>query len=281
MWKQVAFVVAVALLVGGAAQGARKAAPSNTSPPTISGTAREGETLSASSGSWSGSTPMTFSYRWQRCNSGGGSCENIRGANEQTYKLAHQDVGTHVARLGDRLQLERLGERGLARRRRRRARARSRRTRLRRRSPARPRTARRSPPPTAAGRTARPRSPTSGAAADTSGADCRDVGGNRPTYGLDQRRRRLDDPRRRQGEERLRREHRHLGADGRRRPARAAACQHGAAGDLGPRARRADAERRASALGRTVRPASRTAGCAATASATTAAPRSARRRRSG
>jgi hypothetical protein len=93
MWKQVAFVAAVALLAGGAAQGARKSAPVNTSPPTISGTAREAETLSASSGSWSGTTPMSFKYRWQRCNQGGGKCGNIGGATSSTYKLVHQDVG--------------------------------------------------------------------------------------------------------------------------------------------------------------------------------------------
>jgi hypothetical protein len=98
MWKQVAFVVAIALLAGGAAQGARKAAPANTSLPTISGTVREAETLSATSGSWSGSTPMSFSYRWQRCNSGGGKCDNIAGATSQTYKLSHGDVG-HTLRV--------------------------------------------------------------------------------------------------------------------------------------------------------------------------------------
>src|SRR6266487_2807360 len=98
MRKQVALALVVSLLVGGAAQGARKANPVNTSLPTISGTAREGETLSASSGSWSGSTPMTFKYRWQRCNAGGGSCGNISGAKSQTYKLEHQDVG-HTLRV--------------------------------------------------------------------------------------------------------------------------------------------------------------------------------------
>jgi hypothetical protein len=92
MWRLAAVVAAVALLVGGAAQGARKTAPSNTSPPTISGTAKEGETLTASSGSWSGTNPITFTYRWQRCNSGGGSCSNI-SATSQTYKLVHADAG--------------------------------------------------------------------------------------------------------------------------------------------------------------------------------------------
>jgi hypothetical protein len=98
MWRLVAVVASVALLVGGAAQGARKTAPSNTSAPTISGTAREGETLTASSGSWSGTTPITFAYRWQRCNSSGGGCSNIGGASNQTYKLAHGDVG-HAIRV--------------------------------------------------------------------------------------------------------------------------------------------------------------------------------------
>src|SRR5213594_59364 len=98
MWKLVAVVGAVALLAGGAAQGARKVAPSNTSPPTISGTAHEGDTLTAGSGSWSGTAPINFAYRWQRCNSGGGSCNNLSGANSQTYKLVHGDVG-HTMRV--------------------------------------------------------------------------------------------------------------------------------------------------------------------------------------
>jgi hypothetical protein len=96
MWRQVAVVVAVALLAGGSAQGAGKAGPANTSPPTISGTERGGETLTASSGTWSGSTPMNFSYRWQRCNKNGGSCDNINGARNQTYVLQPGDVGRRI-----------------------------------------------------------------------------------------------------------------------------------------------------------------------------------------
>ncbi len=84
------------LLTGGGAQSARDTAPANTSAPAISGTAREGETLSAASGSWSGSTPMSFSYRWQRCNSSGGSCGNIGGATGQTYRLTNGDVGRTI-----------------------------------------------------------------------------------------------------------------------------------------------------------------------------------------
>ena len=42
--------------------------PANTGSPTISGTPVEGQTLTAAAGSWSGTTPISFSYRWQRCN---------------------------------------------------------------------------------------------------------------------------------------------------------------------------------------------------------------------
>jgi Ig domain of plant-specific actin-binding protein len=84
------------LLVGGAAHGAQRAAPANTSLPTISGSAVVGSTLTATSGSWSGSTPMNFSFRWQRCNSGGNNCKNINGANSQSYKLAKGDAGRRL-----------------------------------------------------------------------------------------------------------------------------------------------------------------------------------------
>ena len=85
----------LALLVGGSAQGARLAAPANTSLPTISGTPRAGETLTAASGAWSGSSPISFAYRWQRCNKNGNGCNNI-SANNQTYTLQKGDAGRRM-----------------------------------------------------------------------------------------------------------------------------------------------------------------------------------------
>jgi hypothetical protein len=99
MSSRVALVAGAAvLLLGGVAQGAHRTAPANTSRPTISGSAVVGATLTASSGTWSGSTPMSFSYRWQRCNSSGDKCDNIMGATAQTYKLTNNDAG-HTVRV--------------------------------------------------------------------------------------------------------------------------------------------------------------------------------------
>jgi hypothetical protein len=38
--------------------------PQNTGAPMISGTSQQGDMLSAATGTWSGDTPMTFTYRW-------------------------------------------------------------------------------------------------------------------------------------------------------------------------------------------------------------------------
>ena len=67
-------------------------APRNTSPPTIAGTARQGQTLTAASGSWSGTQPIRFSFAWRRCSTYGGNCAMVRGANQQTYTLGAADV---------------------------------------------------------------------------------------------------------------------------------------------------------------------------------------------
>ncbi|MGO9761414.1 MAG: hypothetical protein ACLP1Q_09185 [Solirubrobacteraceae bacterium] len=72
-------------------------APTNTALPTVSGTAEEGQTLSASTGSWTGS-PTSYAYQWQDCNTAGETCTNISGATATTYKLAAGDVG-HTLRV--------------------------------------------------------------------------------------------------------------------------------------------------------------------------------------
>jgi hypothetical protein len=90
-----ALVVALGLV---AAAGATAAAtpPSNTSPPTISGTAQNGQKLHADPGTWSGTKPIHFSYRWQRCSSNGSNCSNISGATGHDYTLTSADVGDTI-----------------------------------------------------------------------------------------------------------------------------------------------------------------------------------------
>ena len=67
--------------------------PTNQSPPTISGTAQEGSTLTAGNGTWSGTTPITFTYQWQRCDATGKNCAAITGQTTNTYTVQHVDVG--------------------------------------------------------------------------------------------------------------------------------------------------------------------------------------------
>jgi hypothetical protein len=65
-------------------------APSNSAVPTISGTAQQGQALSASKGTWSGE-PTGYTYQWQRCNSVGAECVNIAGAATSSYTLVEAD----------------------------------------------------------------------------------------------------------------------------------------------------------------------------------------------
>lgn len=94
----VVLLAAVVATFAAAGQAQQQAPPRNDSPPTVSGTAVEGQTLTADPGRWSGDTPIVFSYRWQRCNAGGGNCVAIPGGNadDQTYTLRQPDVGNRL-----------------------------------------------------------------------------------------------------------------------------------------------------------------------------------------
>jgi hypothetical protein len=69
--------------------------PTNTSAPAISGTAQQGSTLSAGTGSWTGN-PTSYGYQWQDCNGSGGACANISGATSTSYTLVASDVGHRI-----------------------------------------------------------------------------------------------------------------------------------------------------------------------------------------
>jgi Concanavalin A-like lectin/glucanases superfamily len=69
-------------------------APSNTALPTISGSPEDGQALTASAGSWEGTSPIAYAYQWQSCNEAGSDCEAIEGATDSTYRLAPTDEQT-------------------------------------------------------------------------------------------------------------------------------------------------------------------------------------------
>jgi Ca2+-binding RTX toxin-like protein len=69
--------------------------PANTSVPRITGTAAKNSLLVATPGSWSGTTPMTFSYQWQRCTTTT-TCTSILRATLSTYRPVQEDVGKRL-----------------------------------------------------------------------------------------------------------------------------------------------------------------------------------------
>jgi iron transport multicopper oxidase len=70
--------------------------PTNNGLPTITGIAREGQTLTEHHGSWSGE-PAGYGYQWMQCDSAGKNCAQIAKATAETYAISSADVGHTLA----------------------------------------------------------------------------------------------------------------------------------------------------------------------------------------
>jgi calcineurin-like phosphoesterase family protein len=71
-------------------------APVNTTAPAITGTAQDGQTLSASTGTWSAEPAPKLTYAWRRCDLQGLACRGITGATNPVYRLTSADVGSRI-----------------------------------------------------------------------------------------------------------------------------------------------------------------------------------------
>ena len=87
--------IAIAALIGvtGTGSAATQVAPVSTSSTTVAGSASLGSTLTATHGSFTGSTPIKYAYQWRRCDATGGGCSDVDHAAKATYTVAQIDVG--------------------------------------------------------------------------------------------------------------------------------------------------------------------------------------------
>jgi len=72
--------------------------PVNRATPQIVGNNVVDQTLSLTGGRWEGSTPITFTYSWRRCNPAGdlATCVQIPGATTATYVPTVADIGLSI-----------------------------------------------------------------------------------------------------------------------------------------------------------------------------------------
>lgn len=84
-------------LLPGSSRAAASVAPSNTGEPSISGTPRVGLAQRATRGTWAGTTPFEYAYRWYRCDGRGApdasDCQRIANAATATYVARQADAG--------------------------------------------------------------------------------------------------------------------------------------------------------------------------------------------
>lgn len=70
--------------------------PVNVSAPALSGSAAQGATLHVTPGTWNGRQPITFTFRWLRCDTAGNNCVLQAGFADDAYVLREGDVGKTI-----------------------------------------------------------------------------------------------------------------------------------------------------------------------------------------
>jgi hypothetical protein len=103
----IGFAAAIALVSGTFAVWAAEAstaaptvAPTNTQEPSITGTTRVGQVLRTTRGTWTGTEPIDYAFRWFRCEGPGApdasDCRRISNAADNTYVLRQADAGFRI-----------------------------------------------------------------------------------------------------------------------------------------------------------------------------------------
>jgi hypothetical protein len=87
-------------MLAGASGAATNVAPDNTGEPSITGTPRVGQVLRTTRGTWTGTDPIDYVYRWFRCDGAGAAdasdCKRITNANNASYTLRQEDAGFRI-----------------------------------------------------------------------------------------------------------------------------------------------------------------------------------------
>jgi hypothetical protein len=85
------------IVVPTGSDAAVQVAPTNTTEPRITGTPRVGQVQRATRGSWTGTEPIDYAYRWFRCDGRGApdasDCRRIANAPNATYVARAADAG--------------------------------------------------------------------------------------------------------------------------------------------------------------------------------------------
>ena len=93
IWRGTLFGSALA---GGGSPAPQPMVPSNTVAPEVSGTPQVGQTINTSSGTWSGTAPITYEYRWQASADGATGWANIAGATASTLTPQVEQQGLYL-----------------------------------------------------------------------------------------------------------------------------------------------------------------------------------------